>query len=422
MTQPAGFKDTVPCARLGGVEAFRDAGRAAFEAAGLPDEKTEGWRTFDLDFLRRRGLAPCVPGGAVVLPDLAGLSFEAGRVVLVDGVYAPVLSDPPAGVTVEAMSTASARAPAWFRHHLGALAGAESSPFEALSAARLENGVVIHVGEGVIPDKPIHLVHILTAPEGVSTPRLLYTQAAGSSVMLLETVVATGPETVAVTLPVSEIFLDEGARLRHLIRQILPSTSHILATLKADVAARGSYAPFLVQAGGGQSRWDMDVRLAARLAEARVDGIYTGGEDVQQAMMVRLVHQAPETFSDQLCKGVLSAGRGIYHSLIHVADGADGTEGNQLHRGLILDRRGDVDCQPRLEIHAEDVKCAHGATIGELDMEQLFYLQSRGLSAEAARHLLVEAFLGEVIGRMDSRRMRMAANQALGRTGPEEVL
>ena len=206
---------------------------------------------------------------------------------------------------------------------------------------------------------------------------------------------------------VNEIFIGRDAHLKHYKKQDEAEKAYHVALNAVSVKENGSYKSFIRHKECAFARTETFVRLLENGAESIVDGVYKLNESGISDITTNIRHLAEYTTSNQLVKGVLDGkSHGVFQGQIHIAKNSQKTSGNQLHHALLLSNTSIVDCKPELEIFADDVKCSHGAASGDLDVEQLFYMQSRGISLEEAKNILITAYLDEVYARITNEKVR----------------
>ncbi len=370
-------------ARLPGDAAVRDAAAAAFEASGLPSVKSEAWRYTSLrplaetafqEPLTEVSLAPVVHG----LPDLP-------RVVLIDGRYQPDLSTPPAAMGLETFAAAPAFGPE----------GA-GLPMVALNTMLAEDGVRLHVAAGVDAGTLLLLTITPAAHRPVDFhPRHAIVLEAGARLSIIE--VARG-EGSYLHNAVTTVSVAAGASLSHARLQEEGAEAFHVNTTFATVAERGTYDAFVLTLGARLARTEVHARLAGAGGAVHLNGAQLLAGQQHGDITTVVAHDAPGCASRQTVKNVLDGrSRGVFQGKIEVARAAQKTDGYQMNQALLLSPQAEIDCKPQLEIYADDVKCSHGATVGELDADQLFYLRSRGVPLEEARSILVRAFLTEAL-------------------------
>ncbi|MBB4286733.1 Fe-S cluster assembly protein SufD [Roseospira goensis] len=381
---------------------LRRAGLSVYRARGLPTVKVEAWKYTNLAGLKKipfvldDGSLPAAAGRGALALALA----DAHEITLVNGRPVAVPDSLPAGVRVVSLAHLLETEPAAVEPHLGRLADLSDAPMGSLNAALMADGVVIQVDAGVALDRPLHLVTVTAAPDQARHmhPRHLVILGEGADATLVESRVTAAGAAETLSNAVTEIRLEARARLRHL-RFVNPGPDAVdLDLTEAVLAEQAHYEAFGLTLGGRLVRNESRVRLRGSGADARLHGAYglRAGQHADTTLIVD--HAVPDTTSDQLYKGVVDeGGKGVFQGKVIVRRDAQRSDGNQLHKALLLSRNAEVYTKPELEIYADDVKCSHGATAGEMDMDQLFYLMARGLAEADARALLVEAFLDDVV-------------------------
>ena len=372
---------------------LRSAAASRIEGHELPTTRQEGWKYTDLKALANLTLAPA-PKATV---DMSGhlLSEMLGaRQVFVNGYHAPhasCISAVPAGVRFLPLSLASEACKA-----LGTLGDDPTrSFFEDLNTARFTDGAVILVPKNLRVSLPLHLLFVTEAAAPVAVfPRVFILLERGAELELVEEHLGEG---TYLSCPVVEIRVGEGAILRHeRVQRDSPQSFH-LGTLRAEVAKGGQYHSRTLSFGARLSRQEPWVRLGEG-AETTLDGLALLDHDQVADTHSFTDHAEPHAISRQLHKCIVDGrARAIFNGQVRVAPGAQGTDARQQSRNLLLSDSARVDTKPQLEIYADDVKCTHGAAVGQLDPEELFYLQSRGLNADDARNLLTYGFAADVL-------------------------
>lgn len=372
--------------RLPGDPTPRLAAAETLRTCGFPDRRNEAWHFTNLRPLAQASFAEPTPA-LITTPALARLPELGARLVLIDGRYRPELSSPPADCGFEPFSRHGA---------FGALARPSRDPLVALNTMLAEDGVVLTVPGGA--DAGTVTLISLAKPATHATafhPRHIIRLEPGARLVLLE--VCTGDGTYLHN-PVTEVELADGAMLTHIRLQDEAATAFNLATIYAAVGTGATYDSFTLALGSRLARAELHVSLTGRDAVAHLNAaqLLTDSQHADFTTVVR--HLAPSCTSRQTVKNVLTGrARGVFQGRIEVARPAQKTDGYQMNQALLLSPEAEVNSKPELEIFADDVKCSHGATVGELDAEQLFYLRSRGIAAAEARAILVRAFLAEAI-------------------------
>jgi Fe-S cluster assembly protein SufD len=387
------------------LQELRDQALAAYKANGLPPPAREGWRGTDLRPLLALALkvAPHADAGPAAR-GLEGFGFtgEGVRLVFVDGHLAPPLckvESVPDGVRLGGLSQA------WddpvVEDHFGRHADSDE-PAVVLNTLLAQDGAVVEIEAGAHVEKPIHLLFISGGAHAeplVAAPRSLLLAGPGSKASIVECHASVGTGTT-VSNPVTEVSVAPGAHLRHVRIQRQGLRDWHVGTVHARVERDASYQSLAMNVGSAVARTDVTARLVAAGASCDLDGLFLGTASQAQACYTRVEHDMPHTTSRQLYKGILDgASRGAFYGSVRVRPDAQKTDASQVNRNLLLSRKALVDSTPQLEIHADDVKCSHGSTIGHLREDALFFLRSRGLDPERARLLLTLAFAREVLER-----------------------
>ena len=392
------------------LEALRTEGRRRFAGLGLPTPREEAWRFTNLGALDRLPWRTAPPDPVTVIPpDFLPSVVPAGeapgpRLVFVNGTWRPDLSTPgplPHGVVLTGLGSALSDHPAVVEAHLGRLAAVDGHALIALNTGLLASGALLVLPAGAVLERPVELV-MIGAGSGADRPlawhpRLLVVAGAGSRATLVEHHLSLGGDPACVNL-VAELFLGAGARFAHYkVQRENPASFH-LATVTGRLERDAGYEGFLLTPGGRLSRNEIRLVLDGPGATARLNGAYLvrGRQHCDTTTLIDHAH--PRGTSRQMFKGVLDGeARGVFQGQVLVRPGAQQTDGHQLHRALLLSDHAQIDAKPELEIHADDVKCSHGATVGDLDEDALFYLRARGIDRDRARSLLVAAFINEAI-------------------------
>lgn len=404
--------------------------RTASGRLSVPTPRDEAWRFTDLAQLVRQSY---LIGGAVppVQPGVASLEpFEieearAARLVFVDGVFSPGLSSGaglPAGVRLSSLSDALAGPGLTdaVQAHLARYAVYENDFFSALNTARMADGALVTCGRDVQCAGAVHLLFLTTArPAPLAVwPRVLVVAEPGSALTVVEEYASLG-DSIAFTNAVAEVVVEANASVRHVRVQRENRASFHVGRCAVSVARDGRYDSVSVNVGARLSRLDLTVTLDGQGARASLDGLALLDARQHSDTHTLLDHARPDASSRQLHKCVCDGGsHAVFNGRILVRPDAQRTDSAQQSRGLLLSPKAQINAKPQLEIFADDVKAAHGATVGQLDDDELFYLASRGLPLERARKLLTYAFAAEVIERIPVRSVvTRLATLVMARTG-----
>lgn len=411
----AGFLETLlagqpqlPPSPLARINALRAEALNRLDALTLPTLRDEEWRFSDISQLTKLSFSPALSASYLEAADIAHFHIEEASTLLVfvDGIYVPHLSSAAANssVMVSNLPTVLSTHAATIEAHLGRHVAFRDNVFAALNTAFLQDAAVIVVQRNVALASPVHLLFIATQKEVVSTPRCLVVAETGSEVTVIEDyVVLYQPrwqEEAHFTNAVTEIALEANARVNHIRIQREGAQAFHIANCAVSLGRSSNYQSVSVALGAQISRYNLDVLLAEG-AECAVDGLALIAANQLADTHTSIDHAQPHGVSRQLHKCIVGgSAHAVFNGKIMVRQGAQRTDSVQSSRNLLLTGKAHVDTKPQLEIFADDVKCAHGATIGQLDSEEVFYLKSRGLSDSIARNLLTYAFGAEIIERI----------------------
>jgi Fe-S cluster assembly protein SufD len=396
------------------LRALRKKGIERFDAVGFPVTTQEEWRLTNVAAIAR---VPFVPA---VVDESEEASREAARwgfgadaaaeIVVINGHYSAKLSrlgKLPRGVTVAGLAVSLEQHGEWIEPVLGQFARAESNPFVALNTGFLSDGVFVHIARGTAVEKPIHLLFVSTAGEkpAVAHPRVLIVAEPGASATIVESYV--GAAGVYWTNAVTEIVVGAGAVVDHCKVQQESRQAFHTATMQVELGEHSNFISHSATLGAQLCRNDLTVRMGGERAEATLNGlvILSGTQHADNHTL--LDHARANCPSHELYKHVLAdQSVGVFNGKILVRADAQKTDSKQTSKSLLLSDQATMNSQPALEIYADDVKCTHGSTTGPVDEEMVFYLRSRGVGAEAARHLLSYAFAADVTRRIRVEKVR----------------
>ncbi|MFQ5785098.1 MAG: Fe-S cluster assembly protein SufD [Alphaproteobacteria bacterium] len=413
--QYAAARASLPGVDLPWLARLREAAIARFADAGLPTRRLEAWKFTDLRSLERTAYVPAPPRengvGHDAIAELLPAGLACHLLVFVDGRLRAGLSDIgalPAGARLLGLAEALASDPETVEAALGAEEQGEGDAPAALNTALMRDGAVLVLDPGVALERPVHIVHLGTSETAPAANHLrnLVVAGAGSSVTLIETYAATNGAAYW-TNAVADLRVGRDATVRHLKLQKESAEAVHVAATRVRLEPGSAYDGFALTRGARLSRNGIFARLDGGGIDCRLGGVFVARGRQHADTTTVIDHLKPGSHSREHYRGVLDdAAHGVFQGRIVVHPGAQQTDAHQLNKNLLLSEAAQIDTKPELEIHADDVKCSHGATVGELDAEALFYLRSRGLDAERARHLLIEAFLGEAVAAVEQTALR----------------
>lgn len=387
------------------LELVRGSAMERFEQLGFPTVYNEEWKYTNLAPLAKQEFVPAtratelmIDSERYVFPETA-----SAHLVVVNGFLSEELSVKTGLENVVAIDLLSAVADARYnkvaRSYLARNAGYHNNGLAALNTAFLQSGLFLYIPKNVKVETPVQVTFLTDTDDSDSAafPRLLVVAEENSSATLIETYASTGDQQYF-TNAVAEIVIKEGARLEHYRVQRESTAAFHTSITSAELGRNSSYDTTSINLGGRLSRHDISVVLDHEGAECWVDGLYLVGADQHTDTHSVIDHQQPHCNSHQLYKGILDGNaRAVFNGKIFVREGAQKTDAMQTNKNLLLSPQARVDTKPQLEIYADDVKCAHGAAVGQIDQEELFYLQARGINPELGRSLLTYGFAEEVI-------------------------
>lgn len=397
----------------------------AFAALPVPSQETEEWRYTDLSTLELGGFLPHAPGrSAENLDDLdeslleaAGeIGDRAGLLIQHNSDTATVHLDPSLaerGVIFTAIDRALAEHPELLEDRLHALVPADRTKFTALHAAFRTGGAFLYVPRGVTVELPLQVLTYVDAEGAAVFPHTIVVAEELADVTLIDRQVSPDLED-ALSEAVTEIFAGPGARVRYISLQDWGSGMTHLAVQRATLARDAQLRSLAVSFGASLSRTEVEGVLAGPGAYSEMLGVYF--TDGTQHFDHRSLqdHAAPHGTSDLLYKGALKdASRAVYSGLIHVHPGAQKTDAFQTNRNVVLSDQAKADSIPNLEIENNDVRCSHAASVGPVDEDVLFYLQSRGIPADEGERLIVRGFFQEVLDRVGLEEVRAGLERSI---------
>ena len=409
-------------ARWSASDALVELRRAALErfvSAGFPAQRQEDWKYTNLRRLEARTFAPAT-STAVALDALEQhwIANAGIRIVLVNGHWMPALSSVGAqlpGMTLLTLKQWSEHEPAAVAAFIAQTSRAQPSALEDLNLAFFEDGVVLDLAAGASPDQPIYIVHQWSdaAAQLMSSPRVVVRAAANSRCTVIEHFIgSTAGECF--TNAVSEIEVGTGAKVEHYRIQQESTRAFHIGHVNVRVQQNGRYASHDIALGASLARLNLGTVLQGPGAHVDLRGLLAPLANQHLDSHTTIDHAAAHTSSDENYRGIAGErGRGVFNGKVIVRPDAQKTDARQSSRNLLLAPGAEIDTKPELEIYANDVKCSHGATTGQLDATALFYLRSRGLDEAAARALLIRAFAESVVSSVGPAALRTHLEQLL---------
>jgi Fe-S cluster assembly protein SufD len=404
----------LPSSGIAWLDAARRENLDAFAASGLPDTRVEAWKYTALRALGQRRFAAIDIGLAVAAVDAEDLllpGVDGARLVFVNGVFHAGLSrveDMPEGLTLQPLSQALAGDTEPLRFSLSRYYREPGDAFARINAASAQDGVVLRVAAHAKIARPVQLVFVAAAAEADLAwhVRNVIELGEGAELHLVEQHLARGKPNQLATV-VSDIELREGARLQYTVLQDTAPGTYLIRRSNVRLQAQAQATLHVLELGGALARHDLQAELIGDGAQLRTRGVFMphGRQHIDTQLAIR--HQALNTTSDSTWRGVANdRARGVFRGAILVAPGADGADANLSNKNLLLSPGAEIDTKPELEIYADEVKAAHGATVGQLDERALFYLRSRGIQLAEARALLTAAFCRAVLGDLHNDALR----------------
>ena len=404
------------------LHALRKKALARFAETGFPSQDEEEFRYTNLGPLARTPFEIAAPGSAgIARTDLERLSFPVfacSVFVFVNGRFAPSLSAPRAlagGIQIGNLAAALPSPLSPLEGHLASLALPDESPLVALNTAFFTDGVLLHVPAGVEIETPIHVVYISIPGERptVSYPRTLVVAGRGSRATVIEDFVSLGAGA-AFTNAVCEIALADGAAVEHVSLQREHEDAAHLGAIRVRQARDSRYKGHGISLGGRLTRSDVYAILDGPGADCELNGFYVASGAQHVDNHTTIDHARPQGTSREFYKGVLDdRARGVFSGKVIVRPAAQKTSAQQTNKNLLLSAEAEIDSKPQLEIFADDVRCSHGSSVGQLDEDALFYLRARGIDLATARSLLMRAFSAEITARIGIDALRERIDELL---------
>ena len=388
------------------ITALRERGFEYFSTVGFPTTKMEQWRFTNIAAIANTDFDLAEPAdiSSAVLDPYELHEVQGIKAVSINGRFSPTLSRTkrlPVGIEVSSLANALTNNEIGITSHLGCHAHFEDHAFTALNTAFLYDGVVVWIHDNAIVDLPIHLLFVTTAADRhMNHPRVLVVAGENSQVRLVESYVGLDEERYF-TNAVTEIIVGKNAVIDHykLVRDSIEAF-HI-GNMHVRLEQNANFSSHSITLGGALVRNEVEAKLAGEGGECTLNGLYLANGDRLVDNRTTIRHEQPHCSSHELYKGILDdQAHAVFNGKIVVAIDAQKTNATQTNKAILLSEDARINTKPELEIFADDVKCTHGATIGQLDENALFYLRSRGLAVDQARRLLIHAFASDLLNRI----------------------
>jgi len=393
-----------------------------FAEKGFPGPRDEDWKYTRVSAIEKRAYKPAAPSCVGMVPEDLEAYYPEGlachRMVFINGRYQrqlSVLGELPDGAHIDGLARSLDGAAEELEPYLARLADPRASAFPALNTAFMEDGAFISLPRGVELRDPIHLLFVSTGQEDDACihPRILVVAGEQSSASIIESYVSLGDSSY-LNNAITEVTVQRGARVNHYKLQQESIKAYHVATLQVTQERDSRFDSHSVSLGARIARNDINVHLAAEGAECNLNGLYIGNGRQHVDFHTRVDHAMPHGTSREDYKGILSDhSRGVFNGQVHVHPDAQKTDAEQSNKNLLLSPTAEVDTKPQLEIYADDVKCAHGATVGQLDEHMVFYLRSRGIDEATARGLLTYGFARDIVDRIELPELHAHVEQAV---------
>ena len=412
------------------LQARRETARVAFERAGFPTTRDEEWKYLDpmplanivlADDFQSFGQAQNGKQDGKEVSGVEPFLFDAEtccRLVFVNGEYSKELScicDIPEGMIAKPISEILRTRPELLEKHLATQADVETNAFVALNTATFKDGVFVQIADEAVCTRPLQLLFITTAEAGprAVAPRVLIVAGASSEATIVESY-ASPAHDVYLTNAVTEVVLGPNAKIDHYKKQGESENALHVATMQVQTSRDAKFFSHAFAFGSRVARSDANAVMGGENSEVTLNGLYLGRGEQIIDNHTSMDHAVPHCRSYEIYSGILDGkSRGVFNGKIFVRLDAQKTDAKQTNRALLLSREAEIDTKPQLEIFADDVKCTHGATIGQLDEKALFYLRARGIAEEDARDILIAAFASDILNNVKVEALRARLQKEL---------
>ncbi len=408
------FQKTAAGCDVAWVKKLREDAFARFAEVGFPTTHDEDWRFTNVAPISRAAFRLATPGAKSVTKDALApydLPSALSQLVFVDGYFVPELSAAgalPRGVKVTSLANAINTDAVSLQAHLGRYLDTQRDAFLALNTAFANDGGYVYVPKNTVVEQPIHLLFVSTSSDVplMTHPRNLIVAEDGSQVAVVEDYISLG-SGVTFSNTATELVAGGSAVVSHYMIEREDTNAFNISTLRMQQGRSANVSTHSILLGGGLVRNNVHPVLGGEGAECLINGLFLGDGTQHLDNYMLVEHAQPHCESRQFYNGILDGkSHGVFHGRIIVHKDAQKTDAKQTNRNLLLSDDAQIDTKPQLEIYADDVKCTHGATIGQIEENALFYLRSRGVDERSARKLLLLAFANECLDRMKEEPVR----------------
>ena len=405
----SGFEKTAPGMNIDWLKSIRHDAIGKFNELGFPTPQDEDWRFTNVGPIAKSSFEILENGhDKVSIEDIKPYQFKVENsveLVFINGRYSDQLSKTatlPEGVVVTSLAHAIESHEDILKDNLAKYADFSEEAFTALNTAFMEDGGFVYVPKGKVIEQPVHFLYISTTGDNpsITNPRNLIVVEDNCQANIIEHYVSTD-ENVYLSNVVTEMVVGENSTVGHYLIELESKKAFNISTLRVQQARSSNIRSHSVLLGGSLVRNNVHPVLAGEGCDSLINGLFMSSHRQHMDNYMKVEHASPHCDSRQLYNGVLDGrSRGVFHGRIIVHEDAQKTDAKQTNRNLLLSDSAQIDTKPQLEIYADDVKCTHGATIGQIDENALFYLRSRGISESAAKDIIMHAFTNETLESM----------------------
>ena len=402
------------------LTSLRERSMAGFAELGFPTTRDEDWRFTNVAPIAKLPFQPVTEPSATTVPlkQFNFMALECTRLVFIDGYFAPKLSTilpQPKGVRITNLAAVLSDGEPLVQKHLGRYARVDANPFIGLNTAYFQDGAFLYVSAGQVVEKPVHLLFLSTSEErgSASHPRNLIVAERDSRLTVIESHVST-VQGEYFTNAVTEFVIGEHAVVEHCKFQDESPLAYHMATQQMNLSKQADFISHSFATGAKLSRNNIYTHLGGEHIECVLNGLYLTKDDQLADHYMIVEHASPHCNSHEYFNGILDdRSKGVFHGRILVRPIAQKTDAKQTNKNLLLSDNATANAKPQLEIYADDVKCTHGATVGQLNKDSIFYLRARGIGLETARRMLIHSFAGEIIDRIRCEAVREELDQVI---------